>query len=139
MVAFLVVTLFFFIISIIGWAVQFFPVEVFFILVSSFGFVWIIFGLCYYLYKKSNKTVEHDQSMGTEEVAATSVKSKVSEQQRLVYVIGLILFGGWFLASFTVDSPKVDAQELLEWRLSVLVFFIVYSSLNWLLGIRSRR
>ncbi|KYG31976.1 hypothetical protein [Alkalihalobacillus trypoxylicola] len=139
MIAFLVVTLFFFIISIMGWAVQFFPMEVFFILVSSFGFVWIIFGLCYYLYKKSNTTVEHDQSTGTEEVAATSVKSKVSEQQRLVYVIGLILFGGWFLASFTVDSPKVDAQELLEWRLSVLVFFIIYSSLNWLLGFRSRR
>ncbi|SDC08141.1 hypothetical protein [Shouchella lonarensis] len=130
MKAMIVVTLFYLFIA-IGLevnGVQIIGENALFVVGVSLAYLWAIVGVVYgstYLRKKRATSRETFLT----EVAATAESSQANSMEFMLYAIGLLFFGGWFLASFLGVEAFVayeSWEKLMKWRYYVPLFALGY-------------
>ncbi|WP_413376291.1 hypothetical protein [Alkalihalobacillus sp. 1P02AB] len=142
MIALLIVTLLFFL---IGSSLFFLGVvsgQVFIVLLFSFFFLWFILTFTQLLVKGEKKRLtKKDLAIPEKEIAATSEKypNEFTNLGGVLLLLGLTIFGGWLLASFTNNTHHISPEKYGEWRISVSVMMIAYLGCLYIYAKRKRR
>ncbi|KGA97455.1 hypothetical protein AJ85_14120 [Alkalihalobacillus alcalophilus ATCC 27647 = CGMCC 1.3604] len=142
MIALLIVTLLFFL---IGSSLFFLGVvsgQVFIVLLFSFSFFWFILTYTHLLVKGEKKRLnKKDLAIPEKEVAATSEKlpNEFSNLGSVLLLLGMTIFGGWFLASFTNNTHHISPEKYVEWRISVSAMMFAYLGFLYVYAKRKRR
>ncbi|MBU9722826.1 MULTISPECIES: hypothetical protein [Bacillaceae] len=119
-------------------------------LLLSLVFIWGLFGSVFVIKKYSHEST-FDKKVGHPNIAQTETAATdeyiemsrnvnaISVYRRktinLLYILGLFFLGGWLLTSFIYADFYLDKYSLnflWEFRISILVFMIVYLTIVYL-------